>query len=311
LATIPYFVVAHRQSFLENLITPVFLGVLILLDQWLKERKEKRKRVQLIGLMLLVFLSGWLKVTGFIIPFLVGGWMLINKKAKTGWRTIMLGLLSILAYLGYGLITNSQGFLQTLTHQGGRGAFVGSFFYGLTQPEFYGSFKDGWYVLGFVISFWLLSRYKEKPVRFWAWFFTGWVLVLFLTAGRFTNSPWFRYPLFPFMAIAIGNYVNRLLKENSLFMMLPVFLLGMTGFDLAGIEISPNLVRLFTGILFLPFGLRLVWDKKPLKQLTVWATRVFLIGLVLVNIWASLRFSTAHCLKERCLPPQKIIVNHE
>lgn len=307
LATIPYFVIAHRQSFLENLLTPVFLGTLILLRRWLKDKKK----LQLTGLLLLAFVCGWFKVTGFIIPFLLGGWLLYKKEVKVGWATIIVGLISIMTYLGYGWIANGQAFWQTLIHQGGRGAFVGSFFFGLTQPEFYGRFNDGWYVLGFILSFWLITKYKNESVKFWSWFFTGWMLVLFLTAGRFTNSPWYRYPLFPFMAMAIGYYVNKLLKENSLFLVLPLFLLGMTGFDLAGIDIKPGLIRGFTILFFLPYCLSLIWKKKRLKQLTGWTTRLFVIGLVLLNIWVSLRFSTVHCLQERCLAPQKIIINNE
>jgi hypothetical protein len=300
LATIPYFVIAHRQSFLENFLTPVFLGSLVLL-------RQKR----FIALLVLVFCSGWFKITGFIVPLLVGGWLLYKKELKPGWGVIGVGLASALSYLAYGWLTNGQVFWQTLSRQGGRGSFVGSFFYGLTQPEFYGRFNDGWYVLGFLLSFWLIAKYKNKAVKFWAWFFSGWMLVLFLTAGRFANSPWFRYPLFPFVAMAIGYYVNKLIKENSLFLVLPLFLLGMTGFDLAGIEIQPLWLRIFTVLFFLPYGLDLICQEERLKRLTGWLSKIFVIGLVLLNVWVSLRFSTVHCLEERCLAPLKIILSNE
>src|SRR3989344_9453686 len=53
LATVPYFVAAHRQSFLENILTPLFLASLIALLS---------KKLTLAAV--LVFLCGWIKATG-------------------------------------------------------------------------------------------------------------------------------------------------------------------------------------------------------------------------------------------------------
>src|SRR4030042_2337412 len=65
LATIPYFVIAHRQSFIENFLTPLFLICLILLRKYLRSASKTK----LILLVALSFLVGWFKVIGFILTF--------------------------------------------------------------------------------------------------------------------------------------------------------------------------------------------------------------------------------------------------
>ena len=302
LATIPYFTVAHRQAFLENLLTPLFLASLIYLLNFLKTKSKKNLYI----LIVLSFLTGWFKITGFAIPFLIAGWLMHKKQKKAGWYLAITGIVSSLSYIGYGFIANKQVFLATILNQGGRGAFVSSFFDGLTKPEFYGQFNDGWYVLGFLLSFMLMIKNKSK---FFNWFFAGWLIVLFLTAGRMANSPWYRYPLIPFLAIAIGYYVNKLIKKPSLFLVLAFFLLGLTGFDLIDFEIPANLLRVVSVIFLTPFALAFMFKNRFWKRVNFWLVRVFVILLVVLNIVVNLKFTVARCMKKRCLPPQKIILN--
>jgi hypothetical protein len=218
------------------------------------------------------------------------------------------GLISLLTYFGYGLMVDPQVFWETFAKQGARGAFVSSFFYGLTRPEFYGEFSDGWYVLGFVASLFLLIKSKTPSTRFFSWFFTGWLLVLFLVSGRFNNSPWYRYPLLPFLAIALGWYLSLALRKHSLFLVAPLFLLGLTGFDLVQIEIDPLVLRLITGLLFTPFILALLFPKPILNRVTSRLTQVFVTALILLSIYVSLTFTSRHCRLHQCLPPTRIIL---
>lgn len=282
LATVPYFVVAHRQSFLENFLTPVFLGSLL---------AYLNGKIKLA--MWLSFFTGWMKVPGFSVPF-----MLALKQP----RFALVGIVSILAYLLYGFLTGGSWFWQTLTNQGVRGAFVSSFFDEMTQPHFYGAFADGWYIFGFALIFWMLAKYKQEKFTVYNWFMTAWLLVLFLVAGRYNNSPWYYYPLIPFLAINLGHFTAQALTANHLFLILPFWLLGLTGFDLTGIDIPSLWLRLATLVFFTPFVLNL-------KKLSFWFTRLLLFSLILLNIYVSLRFPTVHCQQERCLAPTKIIVN--
>lgn len=284
LATVPYFVVAQRQSFLENFLTPVFLGSLLAF---------LNKKFKLA--MFLSFLTGWIKVPGFSVPFMF---------ALKSRQFAMVGIASILMYLGYGWLVGREFFWQTITNQGVRGAFVNSFFDEITKPHFYGGFNDGWYVFGFVLIFWMLTKFRQEKFKIYNWFMASWLLVLFLVTGRYNNSPWYYYPLIPFLAINLGYFTTQALKANNLFMALPFWLLGLTGLDLIAIDIPPTWLRLATLGFFAPFVFNF-------KKLSFWLLRLFLAALILLNIYVTLRYPTVHCLKERCLPPTKIIINND
>jgi 4-amino-4-deoxy-L-arabinose transferase-like glycosyltransferase len=304
LATVPYFVVAQRQSFIENLLTPVFLGGILAAIEYLKTKQKK----WLYILMVVSFLTGWFKVTGFVIPFLMAGFMFINKKKSAGWKLAIIGMISIFSYLVFGLMADKQAFLFTLLSQGGRGAFVSSLFDGITKPEFYGPFSDGWYLLGFLTSISLLLNKKSKT---FSWFFTGWLIILWLTAGRMANSPWYRYPLIPFMSIGIGYYVNKLWQKPSLFLAIPFLMIGLTGIDLMGIEIPATWVRLASVIFLAPLALELMIKNSRLRTLNNLWVKILVVGLVVINVAASIGFYSYMCTQKRCLAPEKIILQNE
>ena len=304
LATIPYFVIAHRQSFLENIQTPMFLACLLLLLQF----QNKKSQLILTFLTILSSFLGWIKFPGFFLPFLLGGWLFYKKQWRAAGWLMGVNLVSLISYIGYGFAVDFPAFWVTFAKQGARGAFVNSFFYGLTRPEFYGEFADGWYVLGFIASLLLLIQPKTPPTRFFSWFFTGWLLILFLVSGRLNNSPWYRYPLLPFLAIALAFYIRNAWRKHSLFWIAPLFLLGLTGFDLLQIDINPFVLRLATGLLFAPFVLAVIFRQSLLKQFTRYLTQIFIAFLLLFNIYVSLNFTSRHCRLHNCLPPTRIIL---
>lgn len=281
LATIPYFVAAHRQAFLDNILTPVFLAALIAL----LNNKLKLAAV-------LAFLCGWIKVPGFAVPFMFAFYL----KRPLFFYT---GIASILSYLAYGFLSGKDAFLYILSQQGTRGAFVRSFFDTLAKPHFYGGFEDGWYVFGFALIFWMLAKYRQSKFKTYNWFMAMWLLVLFLVTGRMNNSPWYYYPLLPFLAINLGGFTNQLLRANNLFMVLPFWLLGLTGFDLLKIDVSSTWLRLATILFFVPYVLNL-------HKVTFWLTRIFLICLILFNIYVTIHYPEIYCRDEKCPEPVKI-----
>lgn len=289
LATIPYFVAAHRQSFLENILTPLFLASLIAL---------LKKRLFLAGI--LAFFCGWIKVPGFAVPFMIAFWLWREKQIKPSLILFLTGIASILSFIGYGLLVGKDAFLYILNQQGVRGAFVNSFFDTLAKPHFYGGFDDGLYVLSIILSFVMLTKFKIKKFRFFNWFLGMWLVVIFLVAGRNNNSPWYWYPLIPFFSISIGYYANLLLKHNNFFLILPFWLLGLTGFDLLKIDLPSNWLRLSTVVFFAPYVLNL-------KKVSFWLTRIFLVCLIGFNIYVTIQYPLVYCHDEKCPKPVKII----
>ncbi len=304
LATVPYFVIASRQSFIENLLTPVFLGGIITAINYIKTKENK----WLYGLMIISLLTGWFKITGFVIPFLLALYLMINKRRRAGWQLVGVGLLSVASYVFYGFLADKQTFLFTLMSQGGRGAFVSSLFDGITRQEFYGPFRDGWYLLGFILSFSLLLNKKSKTFN---WFFAGWLIILWLTAGRMANSPWYRYPLIPFMSMGIGFYISKLWQKPSLWLSIPFLMIGLTGIDLMGIELPAMLVRVGSLLLLTPLVLSLMFSHKLLNKLKIVFGRTLIVSIILINMAACIGFYSQICSQKRCLAPSKIVLDHE
>lgn len=288
LATIPYFVAANRQAFLENILTPLFLAGLIAL---LKNK--------LTLAAILAFLCGWIKVPGFSVPFMIALWLWREKKTKSSLILFFTGIASILSYIAYGVLAGKEAFIFVLNQQSGRGAFVNSFFDTLAHPHFYGGFNDGFYVLSNIFSLLMLTKFNNKKFKFFNWFLSMWFLVIFFVAGRYNNSPWYWYPLIPFFSISIGYFSDLLLKNCSFFYVLPFWLLGLTGFDLLKIDIPPLWLRLSTLGFFLPYVLNL-------KKISYWMTRIFFVFLILFNIYVTINYPKIYCRDEKCPPPVKI-----
>ena len=288
LATVPYFVVAHRQAFLENILTPLFLASLICL---------LNKKLTLAAI--LAFFCGWIKVPAFAFPFMMAFWLWREKQIKPSLKFFLTGLASILSFVGYGLLSGKDAFIYILNQQGARGAFVNSFFDTLAHPHFYGGFDDGLYVLSIIFSLLMLTKFKQANFRFFNWFLGMWLVVIFLVAGRNNNSPWYWFPLIPFFAISIGYYSNLLLDKNNFFLILPFWILGLTGFDLLKIEPPATWLRLSTLVFFLPYVLNL-------KKVSFWLTRIFLIFLILLNIYVTINYPDVYCRDEKCPKPVKI-----
>ena len=288
LATTPYFVAAHRQAFLENILTPLFLASLIAL-----------LNKKLILAAILAGLCGWVKAPGFSVPFMIAFWLWRQKQIKPAVKFFLTGTASILAYFGYGLLAGKDAFFYMLQQQGVRGAYVSSFFDTLTMPHFYGGFDDGLYILSIIFSLLMLTKFKKNNFRFFNWFLSLWLITIFLVAGRNNNSPWYWYPLIPFFSISLGYYVNQALNSNNLFLILPFWLFGLTGFDLLKIDVPSAWLRLATIVFFTPYVLNL-------KKITYWLTRIFLLSLIIFNIYITINYPAVYCHFEKCPKPIKI-----
>jgi hypothetical protein len=188
--------------------------------------------------------------------------------------------------------------------------YLSSFIESFIRPIFYGEFMDGLYILGLIFSFVLLIKgEKTEGEKLFAWLFMSWLLVLFLVSGKYNNSPWYRYPLIPYMSIALGVYTKELLEKKSLFIVAILLLFGFSGYNLAGIELSSTLLRVATITLVAPFILLFFFPKIKFLNLLSNLTFVVLLGLIVFgNLLAIKEYPYRHCEKEPCLAPTKIVI---
>lgn len=289
---------SQRQSYLENFITPLLLlgllGVLRL--------KKKRKNWSLI-ICLVALVSGWIKFAGFFVPAILAYFLGLKKEWKVFWKVIGFFGLSLTLYLLYGHIVGGEAFWQTIGSQAGRGSYLLSWFRVLEEPGIYGMIKDSWWYLGWFGLFWLANTNQKG--KFLLTSVVLWMVVVFLTSGRNNTSPWYWYPIYPFLALAMGKLTHSLYTNLS-FVKLAVFLfLGLGHFELAGYEFSSNMLRILA-VMILGFGYlyeaRLVGWKKLSKKLVV-----ILVSLMVISgALATMKYPETVCGDGGCLSPTKV-----
>lgn len=303
----PYYVFSQRQSYLENFLTPVILLGLIALKKYLQKPTKL-----MLGLILLTgFIAGWIKIVGFGLFLITSIWLLKNRLIKPFIINVSTGLGSILLYLAYGGLINWKQFIEIVFAQAGRGMYLSSFIYIFYSPEFYETFHDGWYFLNFITMFGLIIHlWQNKNARFISLNFIFCLFLVLLTAGVNNNSPWYRYPLFPFLSIATGYYLNEFINNKNILLVIPILIFGFTGIDLLKIPLNFNFLRLGYLLIILPFLLLFIWPKLKLTQTLAKITSIVILILVLViNMAVPLRFLSARCKTGDCLMPEKITLD--
>lgn len=219
-AVIPSFVFGSRLVVAENLlITWMLLSVLT----WMKYETNHNGRWLLV-LGLLSGLSILTKVAGVAIP-LTWVVMLWQKKQlrKLVWFFAIVMMISSL-WLVYAFVFDWNTFWLIQMAQGTRAvgfASVVNLF--IHQHIAESMLMDGWVILGFVLLFSSLTKITGKISLFHA-LFICWLLIFILTTAEQTWHGWYKFTMFPLMAMLIGS---NLVSEKSLMVrLIPVYFLG-------------------------------------------------------------------------------------
>lgn len=242
-AVIPSFVFGSRLVVAENLlITWMLLSVLT----WMKYETSHNGRWLLI-LGLLSGLSILTKVAGVAIA-LTWSVMLWQKKQL---RDLVYFLTMVLMFsslwLIYAFVFDWHTFWLIQIAQGTRAVGFASVINLFVHQHIAESMlMDGWVILGFVLLFSNLTRITGKISPLNA-LFICWLLVFILTTAEQTWHGWYKFTMFPLMAMLIGS---NLVSEKSLMVrLIPVYFLGIfPTFRLAalmnGVMITSTTLRL-------------------------------------------------------------------
>lgn len=303
----PFYVFSHRQSYLENFLTPVILLALISLKKYLL----KPNRLWLCLLLLTSFIAGWIKIVGFGLFLIISFWLLKNRKIKPFFINLLIGIGSFTFYLIYGGLIDWSQFKFIVFMQASRGVYLSSFLHILNNPEFYEPFNDGLYFLNFIAMFTLIiHKWDDQKIRFLSLSFVFWLFFVLLTAGINNNSPWYRYPLFPFLSIATGYYFDLFISQQNIILLIPILIFGLTGVDLLKYSIDINLLRLFYLIILSPYLLKFLFPKLKVAIIAAKITTLGILILILfINILVPLRYLSSRCKVSDCLMPDKIVID--
>lgn len=304
LAVWPLAVWSSRQSFLENILTPIWLISLWSLWRYLQNQNINNLKITLIANAL----SGWTKIIGFMGFIVTAFWTIKARHTKTLTRIITTATITLTLYFLYGHVIGDSSFWTTITSQSSRGAYMGSLFHILTHPEtFHGVITDGWWFLGILALIWLLGK-SEAASRFIATNAIFWLVVVVLTSGPSNTSPWYRYPIFPLMAIALGVVIKEMITKPQPAWLLIVAMLGLTGWELSGISVSSFWFRL-GGLILLATIMLEAGVKHPLAK---FVRKTVVIGLLIItiigNITAIIRVPQHQCESGECVRPTRIVL---
>lgn len=305
LAFWPLAIFSSRQSYIENIMTPFWLGSLWLTWE-IGEKKNTHKGMFFILLVINTFL-GWSKFIGYVSFAISGYWLLRAKRNK---EAIIMGVITIISlalYLGYGSLVGGEYFWSTLLNQGSRGTYLTSIFDILRSPDIFGIIEDGWWYIGWLSILWTMRNNKPGS-KFVVTNIIFWMLALFFLVGQENNSPWYRYPIYPLLAISMANLIVYWWRTKNFIITGLILMLGLTGYKIAGIDFSGQYLRLM--IIFVIFAAVVGQFKQ--NNIRHWINKgiiILLLGGALVgNMLAVRKYPYIICKDGNCPTPTKIEV---
>lgn len=280
----PIFVFGGRLAVPEVLISLLFVLMMIC---WVKFKKDSRNMwVILIGL--LTGVSGLMKITGFSLTFLFVFFLIKDKKYKLALFLLVIEIVFIFLLYLYGASLDLNLFIQIVQRQGFRPVGWSTLTYIFSSPGFdIFNYFDGWFVFALISSVIVAFNNKRKDEEnYLLWGVFYWLAVVIFTGGQQDMLPWYRYPMYPFLAITAVRVLQLIYKNPSFFSYLLVTgMLLSSRFYLRNAfrpDILPGTFRYMFVFLMFPI---LIFEAKIIKKdLILKIVRIF---LVLVILWGA------------------------
>ncbi len=308
-ATVPTVVFGSRLALPENILTTAFLLELIFLEYYRSSKKTK----YIIFALILSFLAPLIKPFGMAASLIgVGYFVLINKNYRYVSYFVLSGLISILAYFGYGIFYDKNTFFAALSFQTSR-FFAGPivFMLKILVPRVTRIFLDGWIFFGWISVFILafMRRNKDHDGILIASF--SYIVGLVLFGGE--DFGWYRLPLYPFLLIAAGYIFVELVKKPNFF---GGFIFATTAI-VTGLQLglgvnnwSNNLIyfRIFILVVVGVLGLSYFIKRKNVEVFQ----SVFLVSLFLLSLFLNTRIiNNARDVWETMGETSSLIINRK
>lgn len=226
-STVPTYIFATRGAFLENVVSPLILGHLILLLVSLNFIDRRRFRLA----YLIIFLAGLTGGLGGLsketaVGFLLGSLIIVFfKKIPRRYILILVAgiVLPFLIYIGWGLWLQKDLFIGIFLANSTRSDFGSLKLISMLESLRFESFPiDGWWIWGIVSTFLvggMIKFSKNKYVYLILPFLCNFLILMFI--GN-SNYPWYWISMIPFFAGASAIVIGDLF-ENPKFLTLLVF----------------------------------------------------------------------------------------
>jgi 4-amino-4-deoxy-L-arabinose transferase-like glycosyltransferase len=286
--TSPIMVFGSRLSVPENIIALGAIALLLLAKKYLKS--PGRWFGWTAGIMSAVL--GLMKPTGFFVaPLAI--FLAAKKKRWTDVIVIaVLTLLGIFAFIMYGRYFGWDIFKRIIEIQGVRFAGWTGLSYILTSPAYdIVEFYDGWYLLALIFAlFFSIKKNNSKEIKLLNLFFFFWLLVGLFGGTEQDLLPWYRYPLFPLLALYGGlgiQYVYKKINFQGVALVLGLALTSRWYLHNAFRPTTPpNTFRLVMLIALLPSLIDLAWKKPWTRKFS----RLILIAALILGAFYNYKY---------------------
>lgn len=292
-SVIPTMVISSRLALIENGYTPLFLAGLILADIYFKKRKKLIwiLAVFLASLAILFKLSAIsICLTLFILALFYG-----SKDKKFLTYSVVAGItFALVTFIIYGALIDWPVFVSTFLQNSQRFYGAGSeiLLQIITQSRITTNrfFTDGWIAFGW-ISLMLVTFTEWKKTKGGVYLTVSvltYLTILIVFGGE--SYGWYKYPLFPFLAIAIARIIQKIFESPNLLILITLALLpfGSSVHRLVGfVEFQKYSIflKLFSIFVFLFFTLSIFLKKK----ISLKIQRILLVIVIAFLFWLSIK----------------------
>lgn len=286
-AVIPTITIGSRLLQNENFFIPMWLLGLIFVV--LSARKRVFFIIPAIIAMLLVLSK---------VPFMAGGvsffaLYLFQKKYKEAFAMVGATILGIVVYVLYGMSFDKELFVSIMQLQTQRYDLTFNSIFSLFEKPYLADrfFTDGWILWGF-ISFILLLIKDHRKHAFLILPFLAYFGIFMAGIPDESGHGWYRYPFYPFLAIAIALFIKEYFIKN--------YLLTFFFIVFIGTSLLQNVYGFVFGFSFIVFRISiLLWatillpyffDNRIFKRISHIVSYGFLIIYLLLSIISSVIF---------------------
>lgn len=285
--TIPIIVLGSRLAVPENLIALLFMVVVYLLIKF----NLNPRFIYLLPIPILAGLAGLAKPTGYFIMPIAIYYVMISRKFKYIWYLILGIIPFILAYIAYGYYYDAELFWQITTVQGSRPLGFGSLAWFFISPAYdWRMFTESWYIFCLLSAAYFIFNPPEGVKKIIVLSIVYWLAVVMLSGGEGDLLAWYRFPIFPLLAI-VGSWgiVMLVQKANVLTTFLAAgMLLGNRHLLVNAFHpnVSPFFYRTVFSSLMIPSILESVFQTKYLKLLN----RLIIIGILIAGTFINVKY---------------------
>lgn len=297
----PTDLVASRFILAEHAVPLLLMLGLLAWLRVLWEKEERKKKRWLVILSAVCFIAPLMKLIGVIVPMTMVLLAVMHRRYQVVYRLMMVSILALGLYLLYAWFYGWEIFVGAQTaHMQRPQSFdhFWSFFTQLSTGNVY--VTDPTMIIGWAGLFILLATMKDKRVR--NLFFAALLSIsfFFIYVASVENYDWYKYPIYPLMAIGTGWLFYRIYKGDYwyLFFFLPLLAQMMQNSSLMLDQVNRRFLMVFLyGVAIGPV----------LLQKKLWFKQVFIFLLLLLFFWEIvwyLHMLGSACWLSDCFPVQ-------